>query len=369
MLRTRFRRFFSARNESSELSDDTGRHHFSSSVYHRHLMENMSGSLSFGGGDVQDWQKRLKGKLRHLVGVIPEERVSLQPRTLWKREHSLGSIEKVVFSSEPYVDVPAFVCLPANARPPYTFFICLQGHSTGMHHSISVDRDDNSRSIEISGDRDFGLQCMERGIAALCLEQRTMGERRERVQEKIAPHGCQDAAMHALMLGHTLMGERVFDVDRAIDYIDSRGDADMGRVGVMGNSGGGTVGIYAAALLSRIQYVMPSCSFCNFRDSVMSIYHCVDSYIPGLLRYAEMSDVLGLFAPKPVVIVAGKQDHIFPVGGVHEAFSQLERIFAASGASDRCHLIVGEEGHRFYAKAGWDAMLEELGMPFNSSPS
>ena len=55
---------------------------------------------------------------------------------------------------------------------------------------------------------------------------------------------------------------------------------------------------------------MPSCYFCTFRDSIMSIYHCMDNYVPGLYQYAEMSDVMGLFAPKPVVIV-GRQ------GGSH----------------------------------------------------
>ena len=47
------------------------------------------------------------------------------------------------------------------------------------------------------------------------------------------------ADMRALLLGRTLLGERVFDVDRAIDYLESRGDVDMTTLGLMGNSGGG----------------------------------------------------------------------------------------------------------------------------------
>jgi hypothetical protein len=73
------------------------------------------------------------------------------------------------------------------------------------------------------------------GGAALCLEQRSFGERRERKQRQVAPAGCQDAAMHALLLGRTLIGERVYDVDRAIDYLALRGDADLRAIGVMGN--------------------------------------------------------------------------------------------------------------------------------------
>ena len=127
----------------------------------------------------------------------------LDVRTLWKRRHPLGTIEKIVFTSEPYSDVMAYVCLPATVAPPYSFFVCLQGHSTGAHKSIAVDRDDNSVPIDVEGDRDFGLGCMERGVAALCIEQRSFGERREQHQERVATHGCHDATMHALMLGRT----------------------------------------------------------------------------------------------------------------------------------------------------------------------
>ncbi len=287
-------------------------------------------------------------------------RVPLNVRSLWKRRHPLGSIEKIVFTSEPYSDVMAYVCLPDSVAPPYAFFVCLQGHTTGAHNSIAVDRDDNVTPIETDGDRDFGLGCMERGIAALCIEQRSFGERRERHQEHVSSNGCHDAAMHALMLGRTLIGERVFDVDRGLDYLETRQDVDWSRVGVMGNSGGGTTSLFSAAMLPRIRYAIPSCYFCTFRDSLMSIYHCADNYVPGILQYAEMADVMGLFAPRPVVIVAGEQDEIFPIDATRRAFDNLKAIYEAAGAGDRCHLVVGSGGHRFYAADAWPVMFLEL---------
>ena len=166
--------------------------------------------------------------------------------------------------------------------------------------------------------------------------------------------------MHALMLGRTLIGERVFDVDRGLDYLATRDDVDWSRVGVMGQSGGGTVSMFAAALLPRVRFAMPSCSFCTFRDSIMSIYHCADNYVPGLLRYAEMADVMGLFAPKPVVLVAGERDDIFPIQATRRAFADLEAIYEAAGAAGRCHLVVGSGGHRFYAEEAWPVMLGEV---------
>ena len=128
----------------------------------------------------------------------------------------------------------------------------------------------------------------------------------------------------------------------------------------MGNSGGGTITLFSAALLSRVAFAMPSCYFCTFRDSIMSIYHCMDNYIPGLLKYAEMADVMGLFAPKPLVIVAGAKDDIFPIAATRKAFRDLRRIYAACGAGERCHLVVGNGGHRFYQEEAWPVLLPEI---------
>ena len=336
--------------------------HLSPSEQHRHLMSKTTQSLSYDGGDVKQWQNRLRKKLRQLLGEMPEERCPLRARRLWKRKHPLGTIEKVVFTSEPFCDVPAYVCLPETTKPPYRFMICLQGHSTGMHNSIAVQREDETKPCKVEGDRDFALGCMSRGIAALCIEQRAFGERREQKQEQVSTHGCHDATMHALMLGRTLMGERVYDVDRGIDYLVERGDADTRNIGVMGNSGGGTISVFSAALLKRIAFAMPSCYFCTFKDSIMSIYHCADNYIPGLLQYAEMSDVMGLFAPKPVVLVAGREDPIFPINATRRAFQKLKTIYRACGAEDRCRLVVGKGGHRFYADDAWPVMLGEMGL-------
>jgi len=323
-------------------------------------MKNTKPKLTFNKElDPALWQKKLKAKIKQLTGYYyKNQHAKVEYITIWKQTGSHGTIEKIVYRSEPGVDVPAYVCIPKNARPPYTFFICLQGHSTGMHNSIAVDMADETKSIHVEGDRDFAIGCMKLGIAALCIEQRSMGERKETLMKQKSDHPCHDAVMHSLMLGNTICAERIFDVARGIDYLQQRGDVKMNHIGIMGNSGGGIIAIYASAVLDRIQYSMPSCAFCTYADSIMQIYHCSDNYIPGILNWAEMADVMGLFAPKPVVIVAGKKDPIFPYHGVQKAFSHLKTIYAAFNASNNCRLVTGDEGHRFYAKEAWETMIK-----------
>jgi dienelactone hydrolase len=332
----------------------------SPSLNHRQVMKNMTQSLAYDGGDVSRWQQTLRRKLKSLIGMPEKDDAPLKVRSLWKRETRLGTIEKIAFEVEPKCDLLAYWCVPREALSPRPAMICLQGHSTGMHNSIGVEREDESKAMKVEGDRDFAIGAMQRGVAALCIEQRSFGLRREQHQEQVSSHPCHDAVMHALMLGRTLAGERVFDVDRGLDYLAQRGDVDMKRVGVMGNSGGGTITMYAAALLPRLSFAMPSCSFCTFADSIMSIYHCGDNYIPGILQYAEAADVMGLFAPKPLVVVTGREDPIFPLPGVRKAFRDLQRIYEAAGAKENCRLAIGEGGHRFYADDGWPKLLKMI---------
>lgn len=332
---------------------------YSPSQCHEQVMQHMPQALRFRGGDVGAWQKRLRAKLRRCVGDMPGKQDALEQKTLWKRDHELGTIEKVVFTSEPGADVPAYVCLPANAKAPYTFFVCLLGHSSGIHETLGVDKETESSPIEIEGDHDFAIGCMKRGIAALCIEQRGFGEREEKVL-KLSGNRCHDPMWRAELLGRTLAGERLFDVDRAIDYLYTRKDVDRKRIGVLGISGGGMVAILAAALLRRVRFVMPIAHLCTYRDGLMFIHHCGCCYVPGIYKHAEMADVLGLFAPKPVVVVTGEKDLSKPVEAVRRAFGDLKEIYKAAGAEENCRLVVGPEGHRFYAKAAWDVMLEMI---------
>jgi dienelactone hydrolase len=226
-----------------------------------------------------------------------------------------------------------------------------------MHNSVGLDPEEQG-SLPVEGDRDFALGCLARGIAALAIEQRSLGERREKKQQRISYHNaCHDAAMRALMLGRTLLGERVYDVGRALAYLATRDDVDPARLGVMGNSGGGTVACYAAALMPEFSLLLASCCFCTYRASILSIHHCSDNYVPGLALLADLPDVVGLVAPRAAVIVAGKDDPIFPLRGVRDAHRRLRKIYRAAGAPEACPLVIGPEGHRFYAELGWREAL------------
>jgi len=278
------------------------------------------------------------------------------PESLWKRDFGWGTVEKLRFEYEPEEFGCAYFCLPAGAEPPYRLFICLQGHSTGMHTSIAVRWEDESTPLDIAGDRDFAVQCAKRGFASLCLEQRYFGERSMNTEDR--KPGCQLPALQNLLIGRTAIGDRVFDLDCAIDYLKRRDDLDHEFLGITGNSGGGTTAMFAGAVLTRPTHLMPSCAFSSFRGSIGAMKHCTCNYIPNLLHFGEAADVLGLTAPRPLVVVSGAEDKIFPLADARLQFERLRRIYAAAGAPENLRHAIGPEGHRYYAEAGFAALAE-----------
>jgi hypothetical protein len=78
--------------------------------------------------------------------------------------------------------------------------------------------------------------------------------------------------------------------------------------------------------------------------------------IEGGLRPADVLDAA--FA------VAGGE-----VGARRRAFRKLKGIYAACGAADQCRLVVGPEGHRFYADLAWPAMQKAESRPGATAPA
>ncbi len=250
--------------------------------------------------------------------------------------------------------------LPKTAEGKLPLCVCLQGHSKGSHISLGVPKYEGDEATISGGDRDFCVRAVQEGFAALAIEQRGFGRCGG------TEHGtaCERPAVTAMLLGRTLIGERVWDVMRVVDAVETHfGDSITMKGSVlMGNSGGGTATYYTACLEHRFDGFMPSCAVCTYHDSIVALHHCICNYIPGIARSFDMGDLAVMIAPKNLVVVCGREDGIFPIDGVKETYGIIEGLYAASEAAGHCALVVGESGHRFYADAAWPVMKGLLGM-------
>ena len=79
----------------------------------------------------------------------------------------------------------------------------------------------------------------------------------------------------------------------------------------------------------------------------------------GILE--DMGDLGGMVAPRPFIVINGKDDVIFPLESNTREFGVTESLYKAAGAENMCRHIIGPEGHRFYAALGWPVFNELTG--------
>src|SRR5262245_18835944 len=312
--------------------------------------------------EAEAWQKALRTKLTDLVGGFPSSRTPLRPITLETRSFPGYRREKLVFESQPGVSVLAYLLLPDKAQRPAPGMSCVPGHGRGVDDIVGIDDKGVERTDKDGYQHDFAIQVAEAGIAAMAIEPMGFGCRRDPINARqgLGRKACDPVAGGALLVGQTMIGWRVWDVMRTIDYIATRSELDRNRVGCMGISGGGTVTVFSTALEPRIQVALVSGYLNTFRDSIGSLSHCSDNYVPGILNWAEMHDIAGLIAPRPLFVESGEKDPIFPIRASIASFNEVKKIYSVFGAGTDVDQEVFPDEHSFWGKRGIPFLARRL---------
>lgn len=315
--------------------------------------------FSFRGtthADWVTWQETFLPRLRQALGLdVMESGLS----RFVPHAERVGSVdcqgyvrEQWILHVEPTVPLPFYLLLPKKVNGLRPLVLTPHGHN---HPDLYVGIYKNEHEKElVENDRDIAVQSVQEGYITISPTVRGFGDTRVgKDQEKDALSSCRIQLVHGLLVGRTPIGERVWDQSRLIDWALANLPIDKNRIAITGNSGGGTVSLFAGAIDQRVSVTVPSCYFCTFEGSIGTIEHCDCNYIPGIMRLGEMYDVAGLITPRYVRFIAGIEDEIFPIEHVRKAFCKVKKIYGAAGAPDSCELYEGAGGHRYYRAGAW----------------
>jgi len=328
---------------------------------HDILAKKISQELAFTKeADYTAWKNSIKEKFRSLTGLDEIEKnispdLNINIESSEKKEGY--TLTRFTFASEVGTKVPCYLIVPDTGKKKYPVAITLQGHSTGFHNSVGIVKFDGDNNYQPRGQ--FGLQAVKEGFISLCIEQRGMGERRPDSGMRKGPL-CNYTAMTALLLGRTVLGERIFDISRAIDALEYFPECDREKILITGNSGGGTASYYAACYDERIKLSVPSCAFCPYEESIIAVHHCTCNYIPNAYKYFEMQDLACLIAPRRLAVISGQKDNIFPIEGVRRGYKTVSEIFSAAGAAENCRLVETPREHWWCVDIVWPTIREEV---------
>ena len=194
---------------------------------------------------------------RRKIGFHGIVRSPLNARTVGSKAYDGFRVEKVILESEPGGYVTALVFLPDEAKfkPPYAGYMFIPGHSAAGKAEITY-----LRSCELGA---------RNGLATVIYDPLGQGERSQGAKLRGADEHVRIGA-YAVLLGETAATYMLRDAECVFDYFAGRPDIDSNRLGVSGNSGGGTMSAFFMVADGRVKAATPSCYLSSAREHLLA---------------------------------------------------------------------------------------------------
>jgi len=309
------------------------------------------------------WRDRLKEAFTRDLGGFPGEKTALHPRVVEETECGGYVRQRVVITTDELLDMPLYLLIPKGCEGRLPVVITCPGHGTGSRDNVGLNPDGTFKSGDQGYSKSFALELVKRGFLVVSPELLGFAERMFQGDMNRWPevrNSCHRLSTYLMTMGKTMAGVRVYELMRVIDYLETRPEADAGRIGCMGISGGGWVCAFTTALDERIRAAVVSGYTNTFKKSILAMQHCICNFVPGLALHAEMPDLIAMIAPRPLLIEAGERDRNFPMDGVREALEKLETVYGAWNARDRLERDLFDGGHEISGRMAYDWLARWL---------
>lgn len=286
--------------------------------------------------EARRWQAQARQKLFELMmGGTQPSRVPLNPHSLRRIEVPAGGyvLEEMTLQTLPDRRVHAWLALPQKVSGRSPAVLALHGHG-GTGEQV----------VKGEGLYWYGRVLAEMGYVVLAPD--------------IGSHDLQHREW-------SLMGERVWDCLRCIDYLVSLPQVDAQRIGVAGLSLGGETTMYVAALDERVKIACSSGWLTTVEN--MKNGHCPCWNFPGLEEHFDFADIFACVAPRVLICELGEQERApggFPISIARQPAEEIARAYRLFRAGENFHLDTHPGGHVFRGNRWWMLLPQVLGTAF-----
>jgi dienelactone hydrolase len=286
-----------------------------------------------------DWQAKrpqVRQQLLEMLGLWPlPEKTDLKATVTGTVDGGDFVVEKLHFQSRPGLYVTANFYRPKQVTQPLPTILYLCGHG-------NVKVDNVSYGSKASYQHHPAWFARE-GYCCLILDTLQLGE------IEGFHHGTNRLGWWWwVSRGYTPAGVEAWNCVRALDYLETRREVDMTRVGVTGRSGGGAYSWWTAAVDDRPACFVPVAGITDLENHVVDGCvegHCDCMYMVNTYGW-DFATVAALAAPRPLLFSNSDKDGIFPLDGVYRTHARLKQVYQLYNAADKLGLLITEGPHR-----------------------
>lgn len=288
-----------------------------------------SGKAPSSRAEVDSFRREIEGQIKDLLRFQPSAS-DLSVRVLETTPRRGYHIEKLEFLSEPGIYIPTWVFVPDGkfAPAPAILYVDEAGkEQQGM---------------------EFGFleQLVRKGHCVVAVDVRGVGSTKpahpdmDPASQWTNLEDAQTAMAYWLWeINESLLGTRVLDVLRSVDYVLSRPDVDRAGARLVGRGQGALWTLFAAALDSRILATVCDRGLLSYRSltQVDRYVYSADAFIPDVLNHFDLPQVAAAIAPRSVALVAplDPMKNAVDPDLARSAYQWTEAVYKAVAATGR----------------------------------
>ena len=300
-------------------------------------------------------RKEVRNQLWELLGKLPPRPKVPDVKTLSREDRGDYVLEKFQFDNGAGATVPGYLLLPKNrsAKVPAILYCHLHG---GLY---DLGKDELFMSMTNRAVKLPGPTLAARGYAVLAIDAYCFGERNGRGPggpDEKGKDGEMTASKFNLWAGRSLWGMMLRDDLMALDYLASRPEVDVSRIGVTGMSMGATRAWWLMALDDRLKTAVPVCCLTrgqNLIEHGLLSAHGIYYFVPNLLAHFDNEAIVALIAPRPVLFLDGDQDINAPVDGIRAIEATVRPVYGLYGRQNDFQSIIYEGQGHLYTREMW----------------
>jgi cephalosporin-C deacetylase-like acetyl esterase len=290
--------------------------------------------------DWENYKKRILRDYRKALGLPFPEKTPLRAELVGTLDRGSYRIEKIIYRSMPDILVTSNLYVPRQGTGPYPGIVFPCGH---WHEGKAAEEYHSA-----------ALGLVSKGYVVLLFDPIGQGER----CDYFTPEGPlvtgEPVIEHTLLanplflIGKHLMALRLWDTIRGIDYLVSRPEVDPDRIGITGNSGGGTVTLHLVPIEDRIKVAVPDGTVSAPRFE-LGRGHISDGEqnLPFRVPYGiTHADLMMLAFPRPYRLIHESRGGV--AAGARESFVQAQWLYSTLGHPEKMTLVETEWPHGFY---------------------
>ncbi len=329
---------------------DTSRGDAMIAAYFKHETQRLDGRVLNNVKSLDEWKARrveLRKQLFEMLGLDPlPKKTDLKATVTGKVEHDDFTVEKLHYQSRPGLYVTGNLYIPRGLTKPAPTILYVCGHGRVKKGDVSYGNKTHYQH--------HGAWFARNGYVCLTIDTLQLGE-----IEGIHHGTYRHARWWWNARGYTPAGVEAWNCIRALDYLETRDEVDMDRVGVTGRSGGGAYSWWIASTDERVNVAVPVAGITDLRNHVhdggfgpkgrfhdgVVEGHCDCMYMVNTYRW-DYATVASLVAPRPLLISNTDKDAIFPLDGVVRLHSQVRHIYELYGKGNQLGLHITEGPHK-----------------------